>query len=414
MVALILTGSLINRSLGPLGRGILAEMQTWVALFIVIFGVSIDTATHHFANRKAYVEDDKTKFMTIFSLNLIYVFLATVALTFFVFYCPRQVSSKTIEFLFLLDIFLIISMLATNLAVFFQALGNVKFFALIGITRAAINIAIISIAYFFGFISIKFVIVTMIIVQAIALFIILTASLRSGLIFGHFSKDIAKGLIIKGFKQHIATVSTFVYIKINQLIVFRYSGETQAGFFSVALTLAIYLMLIPETFQIALYPRVVHSNDDYEVTVRSLRFWFYVWGGVVLLLFLFAKPILLIYGGKAYLPSIKVFRILMLATWFLPLSSLVAPYCAKKGAFGISSLFAVSLGIISIGLNLSLVPGYASIGAAFATSTTCVIGFCMSLLLLRYLSKRNPLMIFRPDFKKELSFVRDIYLRNRQ
>lgn len=291
-------------------------------------------------------------------------------------------------------------MLATNITVFFQALGNIRFSAQIGISQAVVNTVIISIGYFFGFITIKFIIVNMIIVQFISLFMIFNAALKSGLIFGHFSKDIAKGLVMAGLKVCIGTIATFVYAKVNQLMVFRYSGEAETGIFAVSLALATYFMVIPGAFQQALYPRVIHSNDDYEVTVRSLRFGFYVWGSIVILIMLIAKPLLLIYGGSKFLPSVNIFRILMIAAWFLPLSSLLAPYCIKKGAFGIVSLSAAFLGIISIGMNLLLVPKYAAMGAAIATSLTCAIGFCTALLLLWFISKRNPLNFLRLDFSK--------------
>jgi O-antigen/teichoic acid export membrane protein len=194
-------------------------------------------------------------------------------------------------------------------------------------------------------------------------------------------------------------ISIFVYTKINQLIVFRYCGQAPAGIFAVALTLALYLMLIPEVFQTALYPRVIHSDDDYEITVRALRFGFYGWGAIAVLAMLFAKPLLLVYGGKDFLASVRAFRMLMVAVWFLPLSSFINPYYVKKGAFGLGAICAVTLGIISVIMNLFLVPGYASTGAAAATSITCLIGFCMSLLLFYYLSKRNPLAMFKPVFK---------------
>lgn len=411
LAALFITGSLINRSLGPLGVGILAEMQTWVGLFMVVFGMGIDAATYHFTNKIAYPYDVKTKFTTIFILNIIYAILAASALTFFVFYWPQKISSKTIEFLFLLDIFLIVSMVTTNLVIFFQALGNIKFSALLGIIRAVINILIICTGYFLGLISIGFVVVSMLVVQVITLFMVIRAAFKSGFISGYFSKEMAICLFTKGIKQHIGAISAFIYIKINQLIVFKYCGEEQSGIFAVALTLALYLTLVPETFQLVLYPRVIHSDDDYKVTANALKFGFYVWGAIVILIIIFAKPILLMYGGKKFLASINAFRILMFMVWFLPLSSLIAPYFAKKGAFGLSSLFAVCLGIISTGLNLFLVPKYASVGAAFATSISCFIGFCMVILLLFYLSKKNTLIIFKPDFKKEISFIRQVYLR---
>jgi hypothetical protein len=42
-----ITAAMINRSLGPSLRGVYAEMQTWMGLFAVLFGISMDTAIYH-------------------------------------------------------------------------------------------------------------------------------------------------------------------------------------------------------------------------------------------------------------------------------------------------------------------------------------------------------------------------------
>ncbi len=399
MLAGIITGGLINRSLGPGGRGVFAEMQTWVILFIVVFGLSIDSVTYHFSNKSTYGDDDNTRFMTVFLLNILYALLAAIAMTLFVFYWPSYVSPETRRFIFLLDIFLIFFMLSANLLVFFQSLGNIRFSSIIGIIQALFNVGIISVGYFFGFISIYFILISMIIVQVVSLLIIFRLSLKSGFIFGCFSKNLAMSLIKAGLKFHIGTIAVFIYTKMNQLMVFGYCGAKESGIFAVSLTLAICLMVIPGTFQIALYPRVIHSDDDYEVTLKSLKLGFYIWGIAVFVIVLFARPILLIYGGRDFMDSVNVFKVLMIGTWFMPLSSLIAPYCIKKGAFLIISFSAVLLGILSIGLNILLIPRIASMGAAIATSLTCVVGFCIAVLFLWIISKKNPLSFIRPVFK---------------
>ena len=81
IAATLFTGALINRSLGPFDRGIYAEMDTWVSLFIVIFGIGISTAIYHFANRELYGGDDKSRLTTISLLSFTYSILAAVALT---------------------------------------------------------------------------------------------------------------------------------------------------------------------------------------------------------------------------------------------------------------------------------------------------------------------------------------------
>jgi len=98
MIAGFFTASLINRALGPFGRGIYAEMVTWIGLFSVIFGLSMDSAIYHFANRVLYPVDDKIKFMTTFFLLFIYAFLATIFLNLFIFFFPKQVSIETFKY----------------------------------------------------------------------------------------------------------------------------------------------------------------------------------------------------------------------------------------------------------------------------------------------------------------------------
>jgi O-antigen/teichoic acid export membrane protein len=152
---------------------------------------------------------------------------------------------------------------------------------------------------------------------------------------------------------------------------------------------------------IVLYPRVIHSSDDHEITVRSMRLTLYGGGLGAAAMALLAGPIIKAYAGDGFSGSVSTFRILLVATWFLPVSSLLAPYYIKKGAFGLASASAVMLGVISVILNWILVPRYLSQGAAFATALTCFVGFIMVCCFLRYLSHVSPLRVLVPDFKKE-------------
>jgi O-antigen/teichoic acid export membrane protein len=406
MSAGFITAAIINRSLGPSGRGIYAEMQTWVGLFAVLFGMSMDTAIYHFSNKSLYETDDKSRWMTTFSLSLAYGLFATAALTTFVLGWPEQVSSETFKYLLFLDVLLIATILTGNLIIFLQAMGDIRYSAVIGVVQGMTNVLVVGYAYWVDSLDIKIILISVVIVQGITFLMLLAKFRRNNLLTGGFSKKLAKGMITAGFKQHIATIATFVYTKINLLIVFKYCGESNAGMFAVALSAAFYLMFVPMTFQTVLYPRVIHSTDDYEITVRSLRWGFYGWGVIVSFMILFAKPLLLLYAGRNFLPSVNNFRILMVAAWFLPLSSILAPYYIKAGAFGLASISAVLLGIISMGLNIILVPRYADIGASLATALTCFIGFCGILVFLWYLSQKNPLVIFYPNLKTEIASLK--------
>lgn len=399
MLAALLTGALINRSLAPFNRGIFAEIQTWIDLFIIIFGVSMEAAIYHFANKTLYNYDDKTKLVTIFFMSFVYSLIAALALKYCVLYWPQKFSSTLANSLTLVIVLLITSMLVTNLTVFLQAIGNMKFSALIGILQALFNVFIIGYGYFFGIINVRFVVGRLVIIQVIALLALFVVFLKAGLIAGKFSIDMAKGMIIAGFKQHIGTISCFIYTKINQLIVFRYCGEREAGIFAVSLNLAFSLMFVTEVFRTVLYPYVINSEDGYNMTVKSLRLGFYGLGAIIVCFVLFAKPLLLIYAGRDFLPAVNIFRIIIIGMWLLSVLSLFAPYFVKVGAFMLSSFLTVTLGIISVALNIWLVPRFASMGASIATTITCFAGFCMALLFMWRLTRKNPFLMFRVNFK---------------
>jgi O-antigen/teichoic acid export membrane protein len=382
-------GSMINRALGPAGRGVYAEMLTWAALVIVVFGMSMDTGIYHLADRSRYPFGDRAKALMIALLSVGMASIAGASFMLVVKCWPDKFSSGTTAFIASLVLLVVFQMVATNLTVFIQATGNIKLSAFVGMIQGFAQVFIIAYGFLGSVISIGYAMASLIAVQAIALTILLPFVCRmDGSAPRGAWKDII-AIVVAGLKTHLGTICTFAMTRINQLIVFHYCGEGESGIYAVSLQLSFAMMFVPMAFQSALYPRVIHSVDEYDVTMRSLRMAFYGWGGVVSVCAIFAKPIVLAYGGQAYLASVTPFRILMLATWFMPLASLVAPYIIKKGAFELLSISGASMAMLSICLNLYLVPRYQSNGAAFSTALSCCMCYLISILFMSRLSGKR-------------------------
>ena len=404
MFTAFISASLINRSLGPFDRGILAELQVLVAFLVVVFSFSLDSTIYHFSNREVYKISDNSKFVTIFLLNLLYSFLAVISFLVFVFLNPDMILAN--NHLVLLSIILLIStMLACNLIVFYQALNKFRVVAAIGLAQSVTNIVLVGVGFLFGILNIYIVVLVLSFVQIVAWATIIYLAVKEKLMRGSFSLNHAKAMILAGLKIHIATIITFVYAKFNQLLVVQISGYEEAGYFAVSVTLIWALVVIPGTFQTVLYPRVVHFTDDYEITIRSLRVVFYGWGLMILGLLIISKPIIFIYGGKDFiLGSLDSFRILLLAAWFLPMASIVSPYLIKKGAFLLITKFSLLFGAVSLLMNFILIPKYGGIGAAWATSISCFLVFISSIIMLKIVSKKNPL-----EFLKNNGEIMNLY-----
>jgi O-antigen/teichoic acid export membrane protein len=391
----LVSAGLMNRALGPSDRGIYAEILTWIELFLILFGISMSSAIYHFANPSKYPISDGTKCKTILCLGIIYGIIGSLFLLLFSLIWPSQLSTQAKSFILAGDLLILCNMVSGNLLIFIQSLGRIKYSAMLGIIQGVMNMLLVLFAYANKDLTIPILLLITIAVQITIISLVLVHFTRLGYFREPLSFAMAKGIFFAGIKQHAATIATFAYMKINQLIVFKYSGAQQAGVFAVALNLAMAVTVIPMTLQIVLYPRIIHSNDDFEITTRTLKYCFYGSGAILISLFLLSKPLLLLYAGKDFLSAISSFRILLIAAWFLPLSSLIAPYCIKAGAFTACSLSAVFLGIISVILNYLFVPSFASKGAASATALTCFLGFGFALLLLWYISRRNPFVFLK-------------------
>ena len=394
MVAAMVTGSMINRALGPADRGVYAEMQTWVTMFSVLFGFSIDSAIYHSGNRQLYVSDDKSRFITILLTTVFYASIGIVMFSAFTYLFPGYFSEKTRLYLLSMDLLLFFMMLSLSFTVFLQSLGNIYYSGLIGIAQSGTVALFISYTYFSKHLSLDNAFGALIVSQVISIIMLTIYFGWSGFFSGVFSRPTAIQLFKNGITLHVATIATFAYTKVNQLIVMKYSGAAEAGIFAVALNLAFATMIIPSVLQTVLYSRIIHSEDTFEVTIKSMKYNFFGWGAVVMLLVISAEHIIMLYAGVAFQGSVNTFRVLMIAAWFLSMSALPAPYFVKSGVFRLMSLSAVLLGVISIVANYFLVQYYASFGAALATALTCFIGFSMVLFMLWYVSKKNPLILF--------------------
>lgn len=410
----VLVGALVNRALSPAGRGIYAEVQTWVGLFIALFGCSLDTATYHFANRERYPVADGVRLTLTTAASLTVSALGAGAMRLTMEVAPQRFSAEAREHFFTIALLLTSTVLSTNLVTLNQALARVRFAAVLGLVQGGLSAAVVGLAFLTKSVTVWFALSATTIVQLVVATIAVTAGAsRDGFRAAGLERSMVQRYVSAGLKQHVATISTFLYSRVNQLIVFHFCGDKHTGFLAASLTLALGMFSGFSALQFALYPRVIHSTDDFEVTIRSLRIAFYLGLAAVLPLVLLGGPILRAYGGEAFEPAALSFRLLVPGAWFLSMSSLVSPYYIKRGAFGLAAASAVALGVLSVALNLFLVPAYASVGAAAATMTTMMVGFGLALTMLAVIARRSPLAVFVPDFRVELRALRDVLRRFR-
>jgi O-antigen/teichoic acid export membrane protein len=193
-----------------------------------------------------------------------------------------------------------------------------------------------------------------------------------------------KVLYTKAWPFALASFFYIIYFQSDIILVNYLSGETEAGYYSVAFTIMSAIMMIPGIlYQKFLLPKIHRwSNHDrnrfyqvYRIGNQAMLF-----SGLILLCILyFATPFAIKYLlGPTYHHSIELIQILAFTIPFLFLASNLGAILVTQHHMKLKATLMGMVALLNIGLNLLLIPMFAAKGAVIATL------ICSLALLLLY------------------------------
>jgi O-antigen/teichoic acid export membrane protein len=399
----IVSAALVNRAIAPAGRGILAEAQTWAALFVTLLGISLASSIYHFANRERYAISDAGRLFVVLVTSAIVSLAATLGLAAVLFVPSGPVSPDTVSAWPVLIGFPAASIFCTNLQTLAVALGYARLSAAANLMMAFLSLAMLFTGYTAGILDVPYVLFVAIIVQAVGTFFVFMPLWRSvGIESAGIDAHLLRAFLFAGLKQHVGTISMFAYTRVNQLIVFHFWGDRETGLLAAAHALAFGCFTAFGAVQTALYAQISREKSDgLDLTVAMMRIALYSGLLLVIPATLAAEWLLQAYGGARFIEAAWSFRMLAPAAWVLSVAGMAAPYYVKAGAFTLASANSAIAAVIGIGLNLLLVPGFGANGAAAATLLTLALAFFGVIWMIRIMSGAWPWRAFVPDFRSE-------------
>src|SRR5688572_22190303 len=111
----LLVGALLTRALGPSGRGIFAEIQTWIGVSVALFGCSFDVAVYHFANRERYPVSDGVRLTLVTAISALAGVIGGATMVCFAALMPEKLSSEATSSMPLMVAAVVATLLALNL-----------------------------------------------------------------------------------------------------------------------------------------------------------------------------------------------------------------------------------------------------------------------------------------------------------
>lgn len=176
----------------------------------------------------------------------------------------------------------------------------------------------------------------------------------------------------QGFPVFVTAVMSTLYLRTNTIIVERFLGATGAGWFSAAFQLFLLPLYLPQMLSLSLFPvfsEMYSSSPGKLQTVwRRVVPVMAVFGIVITVTGWFASEIIIpLIFSKAFLPSIPILQILLLALPFTFASSTMVQVLVASDRQHIVARVNLVITIAALTLSLWLVPRFQLKGAAAIT-----------------------------------------------
>lgn len=181
-----------------------------------------------------------------------------------------------------------------------------------------------------------------------------------------------RGLAQAALPLMLNSLLATAFIQIDILILQALQSTEIVGHYNAAFRFLSFLNILPSTVVLAAFPLMARASaDPTELArwfTRAWRILATAAGAAVLLLFVFAEPVVETLLGSEYLPQTAT--ALAILIWFLPLSylngTLQYVVIASDRQWRLTPVFLIAT-LFNVGLNLALVPTWGFVAAAATT-----------------------------------------------
>ena len=372
LVVGLITLALTARILGPEGRGQVAVITTWVAMFSTFACLSLGQVALHRMAR----DNGHKRFGYLLGSLLLLTSLLTItgwigAVGLYVHNPEGNFKGQTGVALlvgFLALPFMIWEQYSSSLLTGLARLGIYNKYQVLGRTTT-----VIALFFLVGWLGLGVSavlaanLVGQIIVAIGGIGFLLTFARDTGVTCKPQKAEMM-ALLLGGAKLHLNAIGAFLITSANVLILNNYHGAEQTGYFQLATQLLGLLMIIPTSVSMVIYGKVTKlgPNEAWEFNKRLL------WQITIVMMVLCAFAALLapwgiaMLAGEKFLPAAPPFQWMLLGVIGMTFSTLMAPQWIGRGYFWQTAILTLLVGGINLVCNFWLIPLYGMQGAVYA------------------------------------------------
>ena|SRR2546422_509471 len=189
------------------------------------------------------------------------------------------------------------------------------------------------------------------------------------------SPGLLRSHLVYGLKSYLACLFAYLVVRFDLLMVQHMLGARQAGYYSIAASMADLVYLLPSIIGTLLFPKLVARatrEEKWRLTAGMSGLVLVLMTGVSGIAALFARPVIRLLFGPDFLPAAPAFVLLAIAMIFYGVNNIVSSYLASMSFPWFSVLIWIAACALNIGLNLFWIPAYGILGASLS-SLVCYV-----------------------------------------
>jgi O-antigen/teichoic acid export membrane protein len=385
----LVTSVVVARILGPTGRGFYAVAMTVGGVGVQIGNLGLQAANTYSVARDA----SRLSALLGNSLLVSFGFGTVVAAAVWSAFCVWPSAAPVEGGLLLLSLAWIpvglAYLLLQNLLI---GIGDVRSFNSAEIGNRVLSVLLVGVVVLLGAVRPETVFLAALAALAVAVaWMLRRLCVRFGARLA-LSVPLFRENVRYGLKAYAAAMFAFVVLRSDLLLVQYLLGPEQVGYYSIAVTIADQLYMLPVVVGTILFPRLSGMPGDAERWAYARRVSLWVGAGMTafaVVVGLAAGPLIRLLFGASFLPAVPALLWLLPGIVMLSVNTIYMNYFASTGMPPVTILAPAAAALFNVGLNLALIPRLGIVGASISSVAAYGGMLAASSIYLRYAKGRS-------------------------
>lgn len=196
-------------------------------------------------------------------------------------------------------------------------------------------------------------------------------------------------LIAYGTRVQVGALLQQANFRLDVVILGFFRPLAEVGYYVVAQTIAELVVALAIAFKTSVLPLVSHFEGDErqdEMSATSARNYALIGGVATVANAGFGTLVIVFAYGPEFREAVAPMLVILPGIWFLGLGTVIAGDLQGRGRPGLSSLLSGLAAVVTVGLDLSLIPSFGIMGAAVASLVAYTVLGVGSLIALHRIS----------------------------